>query len=131
MKLKIACGTDDGENFTNNHFGDSSKFLIYEYDSESQNIEFVEKIENNSEDEEEHGDIKKARSISTVLQDISILVAFVMGPNITRMRKKFVPVVSREKDILKTLEKIKEDLPEMINEINLPKGQDKKIFIIN
>jgi predicted Fe-Mo cluster-binding NifX family protein len=131
MKIKIACGTDDEENFTNNHFGDSSNFLIYEYDSESQNIEFIEKIENKSEEEEEHGDIKKAKSISTVLQDISILVAFVMGPNITRMRKKFVPVVSRKKDILKTLEKIKEDLPEMINEINLPEGQDKKIFIIN
>ncbi len=131
MKLKIACGTDDEKNFTDNHFGDSSKFFIYEYDSENQNIEFVEKIENKSEVEGEHGDIKKAKNISVILKDISILVAFVMGPNIIRMRKKFVPVVSREKNILKTLEKIKENFSEMINEIELPKGRDRKIFIIN
>ncbi|MCD4705780.1 NifB/NifX family molybdenum-iron cluster-binding protein [bacterium] len=131
MKLKIACGTDDKKIFTNNHFGDSKYFLIYEYDLENKNIEFAEKINNNSEDEEEHGDIKKAKSISDVLKEISVLVAFVMGPNIARMRKKFVPVISREKNIEKTLNKIKEDMVRIIKESQLPDGQDKKIFIIN
>jgi predicted Fe-Mo cluster-binding NifX family protein len=131
MKVKIACGTDDEKNFTDNHFGDSKYFLIYEYNSESQDIKFIKKVNNGSEDEEEHGDIKKAKGISGILQDVSILVAFVMGPNIMRMRKKFVPVISREKNILKTLNKIKEDILQMIKEVQSLEKKDKKIFIIN
>ncbi|RLC38661.1 hypothetical protein DRH27_01730 [Candidatus Falkowbacteria bacterium] len=131
MKLKIACGSDDEKMFINNHFGDSKYFLIYEYDSENQDIKFVKKIINNSEDKKEHGDIKKAKNISVVLKETSVLVAFVMGPNIIKMRKKFVPVISREKNIEKTLSKIKEYMAQIIKESQLPDGQDKKIFIIN
>ena len=47
MKFKIACGTDDGQNFTTEHFGDSKYFLIYECDSEIGKIVFLEKRENN------------------------------------------------------------------------------------
>ena len=47
------------------------------------------------------------------------------------MRKKFVPVISREKNILKTLNKIKEDILQMIKEVQSLEKKDKKIFIIN
>jgi predicted Fe-Mo cluster-binding NifX family protein len=32
MKIKLACGTDNGTEFTNEHFGSSKYFLIYEFD---------------------------------------------------------------------------------------------------
>jgi predicted Fe-Mo cluster-binding NifX family protein len=131
MKFKIACGTDDGQNFTNEHFGDSKYFLIYECDSLSKEISFLNKQENNSEEEEKHGDPKKAKGISSILKDIPVLLAFVMGPNIVRMRKKFIPIISKEKDIQKTLEKFKEIIPEVINEIEKVQGEDKKVFVIN
>jgi predicted Fe-Mo cluster-binding NifX family protein len=131
MIIKIACGTDDGENFTQNHFGDSEFFLIYKYDPKEKKIEFLEKIVNSSEDEEEHGSVKKAEKVSDILRGVSVLVAFTMGPNIVRMRKKFVPVISREKNISKAMEKIRNKLPEIIDEITLSKKEDKKIFIID
>lgn len=131
MKIRIACGTDDEKNFSDNHFGDSKYFLIYEYDPDSQNIEFIKKIKNNFRPEANHGDVKKAGNISIILKGISVLAAFVMGPNISVMRKKFVPLISRKKNILKSLSGIKEKKLQIIKEAQLPEGKDRKIFIIN
>jgi len=131
MKFKIACGTNDEKEFTEEHFGDSKYFLIYEYDFSNQKIIFLEKRNNNSEEEKIHGDPKKAKGISEILKDIPVLLAFAMGPNIVRMRKKFVPVISREKNIKKALEKFKEIIPQIISEINKEIGEEREIFIVN
>ncbi len=136
MKFKIACGTDDSQNFTTEHFGDSKYFLIYECDSEIGKIVFLEKRKNNSEEEEKHGDPKKAKGISEILKEVPVLLAFAMGPNIVRMRKKFVPIISKEKDIKKTLEKFKEIIPEVLEEIekteeDTKNSGGKKVFVID
>ena len=59
-----------------------------------------------------------------------------MGPNIVRMRKKFVPIISKEKDIKKTLEKFKEIIPEVLEEIekteeDTKNSGGKKVFVID
>lgn len=132
MKIKIACGTNNKKDFTSNHFGDSEYFLIYEYNSENQSIELIKEIKNTfEEEEEEHGDVEKAKGVSAILKDVQVLAAFVMGPNVTRMRKKFVPVISREKNILKTLDKIKEKMSQIKKESQLLSGKDREIFIID
>ncbi len=131
VKFKIACGTDDGQDFTSEHFGDSKNFLIYEYDSETREIVFLSKINNNSKEEEMHGDSEKAKGISGILKDIPVLLAFVMGPNINRMKKKFIPIISREKNISKTLGMLKKIIPEIIQEIKQIKEGDNKVFVIN
>ncbi len=125
MAIKIACGTNDGTNFTKEHFGDSKFFLIYDLDENS----FVlrEKIENKTEEEEVHGDPKKAAKIAEILNGIDVLVAFAMGPNITRMKKKFVPVISRIENIESALKKLQEKLPEIKEELQ---KEDKKIIFL-
>jgi len=107
IKIKLACGTDNETEFTNEHFGSSKYFLIYEFDLETKDLKFLKRIENSTQEEEKHGDIKKAKSVSELLKNIFVFAAFRYGPNIIRIKKRFVPIVSREKNIEKTLYKIK------------------------
>jgi len=129
MIFRIACGTNNGKIFTTEHFGDSKFFLIHELDSETLELRFIEKIYNNSEEEKMHGDAVKAKGVSGILNNVDVLIAFTMGPNITRMRKKFVPVISREIDIEKSLELFKGIVEEILPEIKI-KSRDKKIFYL-
>lgn len=107
MKIKLACGTDNGTEFTNEHFGSSKYFLIYEFDLETKNLRFLKRIENSTQEEEKHGDIKKAKSVSELLENVSVFVANRYGPNIKRIKRRFIPIISREKNIEKTLNKVK------------------------
>jgi len=130
MKIKLACGTDNGTEFTNVHFGSSKFFLIYEFDLETKDLTFLKKIENSTPEEEKHGDIKKAKSVSELLKNVFVLVAFKYGPNIIRIKKRFVPIISREKNIRKTLNKIKLPSNKIKFEIEKEKGIDKEIIYI-
>ncbi len=107
MKIKLACGTDNGTEFTNEHFGSSKYFLIYEFDLETKDLRFLKRIENSTQEEEKHGDIKKAKSVSELLENVSVFVANRYGPNIKRIKRRFIPIISREKNIEKTLNKVK------------------------
>jgi len=68
--------------------------------------------------------------IRLVHKGVVVFLAFVMGPNIVRIRKEFVPIISREKNISKSLEKIKNYIPDILNEIKVEEGKDKKVFVI-
>jgi len=129
MILKIAFGTDDGISFTKEHFGDAKKYIICKFDSKSGEVGEREIRENFSVEEKMHGDPKKAASISQLLGDMEVLVGFVMGPNIMRIRKKFVPVISREINIEKSINLINKKLKEIIVEIE--KIEDKRIIYLN
>ena len=130
MKIKLACGTDNGIEFTNEHFGSSKYFLIYDFDLKTKDLRFLKRIENSTQEEEKHGDIKKAKSVSELLKNVFVLVAFKYGPNIIRIKKRFVPIISREKNIEKTLNKIKIYINKIKSEIKKEKGIDKEIIYI-
>jgi predicted Fe-Mo cluster-binding NifX family protein len=89
------------------HFGSSKYFLIYEFDLETKDLRFLKRIENSTQEEEKHGDIKKAKSVSELLENVSVFVANRYGPNIKRIKRRFIPIISREKNIEKTLNKVK------------------------
>ena len=127
--VKIACGTDDGINFANEHFGSAKFYLLFELNLNNGSIKEAGKILNTSIEEKEHGDPKKAASVSEMLKDVQVLVGFVMGPNIVRMRKRFVPIVSREKNIRRSLERVSKLADEIKAELN--KKGDKKVFILD
>ncbi len=125
--LKIACATDDGINFSEEHFGSAKKFLIYELNLDTGDTKIVKTIENDTPEERTHGDPEKAKKISELLKDVQVLIGFAMGPNIIRMRKKFVPIISREKNIETALSKLKS----LLNEIksSLEKEEKDVLFI--
>ena len=61
VKLKVAFATDDGKTFMSRHFGDAEYYYIYEINKE--NAEFIKKINNTTEEEEDiHADPTKAKS---------------------------------------------------------------------
>jgi predicted Fe-Mo cluster-binding NifX family protein len=130
MKIKLACGTDNETEFSNEHFGSSKYFLIYDFDLETKDLRFLKRIENSTQEEEEHGDIKKAKSVSELLKSVFVLVAFRYGPNIIRIKKRFIPIISREKNIEKTLNKVKLYSNKIKSEIEKENGIDKGIIYI-
>jgi len=99
--MRIAVSTEDGKKLTNDHFGEGKVFLIYEITEKGYRL--LEKRENTSPEEDEHGSEKKAQGIASILMDIPILLGFQFGPNIMRIKDKFLPIVSRERDIKKAL----------------------------
>lgn len=128
--IKFAVGTDDGVNFTDNHFGESGKYLIYDFDLDSKQITFVKIIDNSTPEETEHGDAKKANNVGSLLKGISLLVAKVMGLNITRMRKKFVPVMCAGINIEEALALMPNFIEKFRTEMTKPAGEARKIIRI-
>jgi len=119
-ELVIAIGTDDGETIkSGDHVGMSKYYLIFE--CSKGNLDFKEKRENIKYLEDEtkiHGDPEKAKKVTSVLKDIDVLVGERFGPNIVRLRNSFVCAVVREQKIENTLEKIKDNIIEIIDEKN-------------
>ena len=130
MMIKLACGTDNEIELTNGHFGSSKYFLIYDFDLETKDLRFLKRIENSTQEEEKHGDIKKAKSVSELLKNVFVLVAFRYGPNIIRIKKRFIPIISREKNIERTLNKVKLYSNKIKSEIEKEKGIDKDVIYI-
>ena len=104
-KIIVAIGLKNDNELTDKHFGDSNYFDIYEL-AEGSSMKKIKRIENVKVKEEKiHGDPKKAKVIENILNETDVLVAFRMGPNILRMKKKFVPVIVpfKELDMVKPL----------------------------
>lgn len=124
-KLKVAFATDDGKTFMSRHFGDAEYYYIYEIDNE--NVEFIKKISNTTEEEEDiHADPKKAKSIAKLLkkEQVQILVSKVFGSNIVRIKKKFVCILIKENSIESGIEIIKNNLSTIIEEWG--KGEERQ-----
>ena len=126
--IRFAIATDDGDTISTEHFGSAKFYLVYSISLGGKEPTFLKKVINTSKEEEHHGDPEKAKEVAALFKDIPVLVGFAMGLNITRMRKKFVPVISRERDIQKTLELIKKALPEINNSLNAD-GEKKIVYL--
>ncbi len=118
--MRIAISTEDGKTITKDHFGEGEFFLIYELDA--QGYRLLERRENTSPPEEDHGSEKKAMGISSILKDIPVLVGYQFGPNIMRIKDKFLAIVSRELDIETALNNLVARYSEVERELNSPRG---------
>ncbi len=98
-KIIAAFGLKNDNELTDKHFGDSIYFDVYELTENS--IKYIKRINNVKVKERMHGDPNKAGIIGELLKEADILVAFRMGSNILRMKKRFVPVIINTKDIKK------------------------------
>ncbi len=100
-KMRVAVGTVDGKNITEDHLGESAVFVIADiYPDGSYTI--VEKRENSSPPEEKgrHGIDKKRSAVVKILHDCDVLVSRYMSPNLKRIAagtEKQPIVVSGEK----------------------------------
>lgn len=127
--IKIACATNDGINLTQDHFGEADYYIVYELDQQK-NLRFIEKVKNNSIEEKMHGDPRKAASVSSLLKDMHVLLCCAMGKNVITMRKKYCPVISRDTNIERALERLKDKYNDLLREINRTLGDDREIIRI-
>lgn len=123
--MKIAFASDNGNSFIDRHFGDSDYYYIYELSSSG--LEFIKKIENSTaEDNEEiHADPVKAKGVTEMLkaEDIRVVIAKVFGPNIKRIKKKFVCVLMNDENISDSIKKVHQKFDFILNEWD--KGEDR------
>jgi predicted Fe-Mo cluster-binding NifX family protein len=115
-KIIVAIGLENDSQLTNDHFGDSIYFDIYEFSSHD--IRKIKRIKNLKIEERMHGDPKKANAIGTLLKGTNALAAFRMGPNILRMKKNFVPVIINSRDVEKVKKALMENFDAISKEVN-------------
>jgi len=124
-KFITAFATDNEKSFTNNHFGDADCYMIYEISLSD--VKFIKKISNTSEEEDEeiHADPKKAKSVAKMLknENVNVVVSRIYGPNINRIKKKFVCVLMDNEEISECPNIIQKKLNVIIDEWN--KGEDR------
>ena len=119
-KLIFAIGTDDKKTIkSDDHVGMSKYFQIWKYSNGE--LSFIETRKNIKYKEDEtrvHGDPEKAKATASALTNTDILIGKMMGPNIKRLKDKFVCVIIREQYIKKALEIIEENINEIVEEKN-------------
>ena len=116
-KIRVAFATDNGKTFMGRHFGDADFYDIYEIDGNKAN--FIKRIDNTVDEEEEvHADPQKAKGISKLLLDenVNVVVSKIFGPNIKRIKKKFVCIVVKDEEIEEGINKICTNIEKIYNE---------------
>ncbi|MDA3780632.1 MAG: hypothetical protein PF487_10505 [Bacteroidales bacterium] len=123
--MKVAFATDNGEKYVDRHFGDANYYDVYMIlESESK---FIKRIDNTTEedDEEIHADPKKAKGVMDLFKDeeIQIVVSKVFGPNIKRIKKKFVCILMNDDKIQESIKIIQENIASI--NLECEKGEER------
>ncbi len=125
----MAVATDNGRQFINRHFGDTRYFDLYKVTRSS--ILFIKRIENVVEGHEElHEDLEKARGVAGLLkkENVHVVVSKIFGPNIKRIKKKFVCVIMNDSSVDLALERLQQNWDMIIAEWE--KGTDRNHCIL-
>lgn len=129
--LHIACATDDGVHFSSHHFGDAQRYLVFAIDLDTGDATEQAGFSNIPFTEAHHGDKNKAQHMAAQLKSnkIQALAAWAIGQNIQRMRRKFVPVISRIKNIKAAMQAL--DFKAVALEAAKPEGEARGLVKIN
>ena len=124
--LLVAIGTDDEIHIkADNHVCMSKLFQIWTYENDE--AIFRESRENAKcrEDESKtHGDPGKARATASALENVDVLIGEKFGPNISRLKNKFVCAVARGgRTISQAIDMLKENVNEVLEE---KRSEEKK-----
>lgn len=119
-ELMIAIGTDDESRIkADDHVGMSKYFQVWRYaDSEFVFLETRENAKYAENGSQKHGDPGKAKATASALRNIDVLIGQMFGPNISRLRNKFVcGVVRGNRSIADGLDVIRDNINEILEEI--------------
>jgi predicted Fe-Mo cluster-binding NifX family protein len=130
MEFLAAFATDDGKTLNKDHFGMAKYFHVYRFSDDREELE--EKRENvkfQGDESMMHGDPRKAKATSSVLQGVDVLVGRRFGPNIPRLLKKFACVVVRKDTIESGIVSIHENADRVVQEIQ--NGENRKHIVLS
>ncbi len=87
--------TGNAQTLTTSHFGSAETYVLYRCNS--QGCEKIRVVRNTTQEERHDGDPAKAASVRELLGQyhVDVLVARRFGPNISRIRRDFVPAITR------------------------------------
>ena len=107
VNIIVAVATDDGKEFMDRHFGDALFYHLY--DVTPGGYRFRESLENRAPEEKGHADPEKARGVAGPLKKrgVRVVLSRQYGPNLKRIRKQFLCLVSKGGTIQDALENIK------------------------
>lgn len=129
-KITLALATDDGKHFINRHFGDANLYKIYEISENTR--ELVKEIDNSVDEEEVlHADPQKAKGIASLLKEdgVKVVASNMFGPNIKRIKKKFVCLVIKDRKSLKEgIDVIQDHFDRVISEWE--KGENRSHLVL-
>ncbi len=120
-KLITAFATDNGESFIDRHFGDAEFYDIYEISEDE--VKFIKRINNSTEDDDDkegHGDPVKAQGVTGMLkkEGVNMAVSRVFGPNLKRIKKKFLCILVGKTSIEESLKILQKRFPSLLDEWN-------------
>jgi len=115
-KLIVAFATDDGQNFTKEHFGEAKEYMVYEITRTD--FSLIETVSNKSPEEKMHGDPNKAKGVASLLKPFSVKVIAgkAFGRNIVRQQEKFVVILSDILSINDTIVNIQKEYDNIVSE---------------
>ena len=116
----FAFAVNDQDEFEKRHFGDSDKFLIYEWNEE--NIASIKIEENKFKDLDEthiHGSRKKGSAIIKFLKNkgVNALVSKQFGRNIKMINQHFIPVITSTNHVDDVVKLLPAHIKHIANEI--------------
>ena len=121
MMINVAFATDNGKTFMDRHFGDAKFYDVYEI-SENDS-KFIKRIINTIEEDNEHvhADPEKAKGIAGLFknENIKVVVSEAFGPNIKRIKKKFVCVLMNDNSISDSIKTIQQKFDTINKEWNI------------
>ncbi len=129
MELLVAFSTDDGERLIDDHAGMARYFDVYKFTGDD--VEFLERRENSVYEGDEsmrHGDPKKAKASLSALGDVNVWVNKRFGPNLPRLLKKLLCVVTRVDSISAAIELIRSNWNAVTEEY--AKGENRKHLVL-
>jgi len=116
-KIVTAFASDEGELLIDRHFGDADYYSIYEI-SPSEAV-YVKDVENSTAVEEElHADPRKAKGVTGLLREngVEVVVSKVFGPNIEKIKKRFVCVVVSVKTVEDSIVMVRKNFDAIVNQ---------------
>lgn len=117
MELLIAFGTDDGETLNDDHVGMARYFYVYRFsDGKEELIQRRKNVEFKGDESIKHGDPKKAKATSSVLEGVDAIVGRKFGPNLPRISKKFVCVVARMESVSQAITAVRSNIDLVIEQ---------------
>ena len=126
-KMRIALGSNNGEDIFPAHMGTADYFYIYDI-FENGEYRFIEKRRNTSPEEEgKHGLVKKMKVAVEIFKDADIILGRRNSPNFKRIsaETKYQPIVIKINKISSIIEKLKELFDEIYNLIKQRKEGNK------
>ncbi len=131
--LRVAFGLNNNNELTNEHYGDSDKFAIYEF-YEDGSYKLIEYRENKAREiledhEEHHGDPRKFKAVVEQLRDVDVLAGFIMGPNLRRIKSVSdkVPFLTRTRDLELAIKRVAENFDDLWKQVQEKKSKFKKV----